>query len=112
MPTSEIDQAYIVGLHAELAKLESLLSIAGASPPPPGWDGGVQIKGCVEEQTPDGRIVLWSHEARREPEFWGVYYRVSDGTHMHFCDFDTCQQAVAAALNLEQLYRSEQWKEK
>ena len=112
MPKSKLDQIYIAQLEAEVAKLKALLSIAGASPPPPSWDGGVQIKGCVEEQTPDGRIVLWSHEARREPEFWGVYYRVSDGTHTHFHDFPTYQQAVAAALNLEQLYRSEQWKEK
>jgi len=113
MPKSKLDQIYIAQLEAEVAKLKALLSIAGVALPPPDWDGGVQIKGCFEEQTPDGTIVLWANEETcRDPEFWGVYYRESEGTHMHFCDFARLDWAQNAAAALKQLYRSEQWKEK
>lgn len=60
---------------------------------PHDWSGRVQVQGNIERDIDSQTVVLPAASRGENPEFWGVYAQVGDGTHQHLTDFPNEQQA-------------------
>ena len=74
---------------------------------PSDWNGGtLEIRACVTtgHDVPDGKECVEPASAHpdREPEFWGVYARLTDGTQEWMQDFDSLEDAQRFAQSMVQ----------
>ncbi|MBR4737636.1 MAG: hypothetical protein IK051_08220, partial [Rhodocyclaceae bacterium] len=74
---------------------------------PSDWNGGpLEIRACVTtgHDDPDGKECVEPASAHpdREPEFWGVYARLTDGTQEWMQDFDSLEDAQRFAQSMVQ----------
>ncbi|TAL63673.1 MAG: hypothetical protein EPN79_16090 [Burkholderiaceae bacterium] len=61
---------------------------------PADWTGGVQVRGCVLE---DSGTITGADAAGKSPMFWGVYARSGRGGYQHVADFLRVEHAELLA---------------
>lgn len=69
-------------------------------PLPHDWTGRVQVQGNIERDVDGDMIVLPATHRGENPEFWGVYAQLNDGTYEHLADRPTELQADELAERL------------
>jgi len=75
-------------------RLKALCQVELGFELPLDWNGGVQIKGCVEK----GDEIEWAEDV--PAEFYGVYAQHESGLHQWLADYPTSAEAHAIARRL------------